>query len=160
MADIRVYFVIHADTAVAPNENQWRALITQVKSAGLANTILQTARANQNLIHAHKRSQNAGHLNRYTLAVFEVDRANSAFLLTALDAEAGKRGVTGTARSKFEAILSSEIQEAARALGYSTTQAAKISTQIIAYGDRQTSIAAAQKYLRDNATIWYESGVS
>jgi hypothetical protein len=158
MADVRIYFVIHAATASAPTENQWRTVLADaVQQPGtLARAIQQQATKAQNYLSGNKRSQNPAQLRRYTLVGFEIDSDLVDDALSLLNAIAATRGIAGTARQKFEAVLQAELRESAVRQGFSGAQAALIDVAIVGYGDRDAAIAAGQAYMAANASIWYD----
>jgi len=152
---VRVYLVVHADTAVVPSEAQWRSLFAQAKTKPLAHAVVLAARAAQNGITAQKRSVNAVQLRRYTLLGFEIDRVDVDALTVVLNAQAVARGVSGTLKQKFLGVLQAELQESALDLGYSAAQAAKITMAWAGFGPRATAINEVRLYLAAQAAIWY-----
>lgn len=158
MADeIRVYAVIFADFAAgAVTEQQWQTLMQATRLQPLSSAVIQAVRAAQNNITASKRSQNAAHLRLYTVVGFEINSADVEALLVVLNAQAVIHGVTGTNVQKFQGVLQAELRLAALGLGYTPTQANKLSVIQAIATDRQTAITQAQTYLANNAEVWYE----
>lgn len=162
MAELRCYFVIHAATVATPTEIQWVALLNQTRMKPFASAIIQAARAAQNFISASKRSQNAAQLRRFTLCGFEIDSSTYDALIAFMEAQCTIRGITGTQRQKFKALIQAELQEAAVDLGYGA-QAPNIKIErdlsagdgIVGLGTLQNAINEVKAYLAANAGIWY-----
>lgn len=153
--EIKVYADIFADTTAVPTDQQWRDLAQATKDKPLASAIMAAARASQNEIHMHKRCQGVGVVNRHALLVFEIDRQYRDALLAVLDAQAAARNVTGTARDKFEGVLTAELREGAVDLGFSQTQANRVSVTLVSIGVRGAAEDTVHAYLAANAAVWY-----
>lgn len=163
MAELRCYFVIHANTVVVPSEVQWQALLNQTRTKPFANAIIQAARAAQNFISASKRSQNALQLRRFTMCGFEIEDSQVTSLLAVLNTQCAARNITGNQRTKFKLLIQAELREAATDLGYGA-QALLLFIErdllagdgIVGLGTTQNAITEAQAYLAANSSIWYE----
>ncbi len=159
--EIRVYSYVFANFAAGSvSDAQWILLFGAAKNYPLSTAVLAAAqgRGAEKYITTHKRSQNAAYLRLYTLLGFEVDRSQVDALLVILNAQAALRSVTGTVMQKFTGVLTSELRDAAISLGYTTTNANKLSVTLINGNgtfSRLLAIEAAQAYLAANAGIWY-----
>jgi len=72
-------------------------------------------------------------------------------LLTILDGEAIRRGVTGSAQAKFAQVMQAEARQAAiDDLKYSGTQAGRIEMRVVAMGEQVAASGAAKNYTQEN----------
>jgi hypothetical protein len=151
---------INADTAGAPSEAQWQALMSATKDKPVAQAILTAADnstgAAQRYVTARKRSLGT-ELRRWTMAGFEITNGEIAGVAAVVNAQAALRGLSGVTplAARFIAVLEAELQEAAEDLGYGA-QAALLTIPWYTYGTREDAITAAQAYLAANTVIWHE----
>lgn len=159
---LRVYFVVDVSAmAVIPNEGQWQALVQAARGRSLCTAIIGFVRASQNDISLHKRAQGTG-LMKLTLGMFEIDIEHKQTALTVLNTIAASYNVTGTALAKFAGCLQKELRDAAVSLGYTTTQANKLTVTMLnpaGVFDRDGATQAVQAYLATNDAIWHAAQV-
>lgn len=159
---LRVYFVVDVSAmAAVPTEDQWRSLVQVARGRPLCTAIIGFVRASQNDISLHKRAQGTG-LMKLTMGVFEIDQDDKAAALTILNTIAASYSVTGTALVKFAGCLQKELRDAAVSLGYTTTQANKLTVTVLnpaGVFDRDGATQAVQAYLATNDAIWHAAQV-
>lgn len=154
---LRIYFVIDVTTLATPTEQQWQDLMRAARDKPLAAAIRGFARSSVGLLECSKRARGT-RLMQLTMCVFELDADHKAEALTILNAQATARGVSGTPMQKFAGVLQAELRESAVGLGYTTTQANKLTVTVIntpGVFTRMEAITAAQNYLANNDAIWH-----
>lgn len=161
---IRAYFVISANFAPVPTEEEWQAIIADaIENSTLHDAIQNPGNEYTVLAHNHiqsrKRSRNAAHRLKYTMLSFELGSSYSADVITLMEAEAATRGITGDDEGdRFRQVMQAEVQEAATRLDFTPTQANNLLFQVVAgYGGRMEAINQTQVYVDENKGIWHEA---
>ena len=153
----RSYTVINCGT-LTPTEANWQALINAAKTQPFCAGILALARASQNYISAGKRSYGTGQELKNTLVTFEIDEADKTAALALLDQRATADGCAGNYATELAGVLQFEIRAAATSLGYTPTQASKLTVTLVnstGCWDRDCAIQAVQAYLVTNDAVWH-----
>lgn len=159
MAEIRVYIVLHAQTAVTPTNTQWNSVFQNARTKPFLAGIIAAAQAAQNFITVEKRSWGAGNENKFRLVGFEIAANHADDLVALLNQKADDYAITGTLKQKFEGVVQRELQDGALDAGFSAANAAKLvvvaSTNNATNETREVAIDAVKAYLQANSSTWY-----
>lgn len=155
---LKIYGVIDVSAmADTPTEQQWIDLIKQVRTKPLISAILSYLISSQNDFSAHKRARGTS-LMKLCMFTFEVDQVDKTTLLSQLNTIASNEGVSGNATQKLQGCLQVELRSTAVDLGYTGTQANKLTVTILntpGVFNRNNAITVVQQYLADNDLIWH-----
>jgi hypothetical protein len=164
MDHLRVYAAINAAFSVGQiDAGDWDDLTAAALLQPMSAAIMAAApgRGAQCRIATRRHSANAAHLYLNLIMGFECHGDDVVALLDVLDEEAAAHGVVGSTRDKFAGVFQAELRAAAVGLGYTQTNADKLTVALINAGidntfRRNVAKQQAQAYIADNAAIWLE----